>query len=119
MYANDTCVTIGSEKLNDLITDLNNILKNISNLMRINKRGLYGSNIEFMVVGHRRKVGGELPNFVLNSEVMKRVEKIKYVGINSDENLLWEEPYKTVKNKLKWGHKLLEKVERHPSSTKA
>ena len=90
MYADDKCVTIASEILNDLITDLKSELENISNLMRINKCGLYASKSEFIVVGHRRKlyrVGDELPNFVLNNEVMKRVEKIKYLGMNINESL--------------------------------
>ena len=46
-----------------------------------------------MVVGDRRKLnkaGDELPNFVLNNEVIKRIEKIKYLGINIDESLNWE-----------------------------
>ena len=55
-----------------------------------------------MVAGHRRKlnrVGDELPNLVLNNEVINRVEIIKYLGINIDESLNWEEQYKTVKNR--------------------
>ena len=59
-----------------------------------------------MFVGHRRKlnrVGDELPNFVLNNEVIKWVEMVKYLVINIDESLNWEEQYKTVKNKLKGG----------------
>ena len=122
MYADDTCVTIASENLNDLITDVKNELENISTWMRINKISLNASKSEFMVVGHRRKlnrVHNEVPNLVLNNEVIKRIEKIKYLGININESLNWEEQYKTVKNKLKGGNKLLEKVERHPSSKKA
>ena len=59
-----------------------------------------------MFVGHRRKlnrVGDELPNFVLNNEVIKWVEMVKYLVINIDESLNWEEQYKTVNNKLKGG----------------
>ena len=62
------------------------------------------SKSEFIVVGHRRKlnrVGDELPHLDFNSEAIKRVEKIKYLGINIDESLNWDEQYKTVKNKLK------------------
>ena len=36
MYADDTCVNIASENLNELLTDLKNELENISNWMRIN-----------------------------------------------------------------------------------
>ena len=108
VYADDTCATIASENLNDLITDVKSELENISNWMRIHKLSLNASKSEFMVVGQRRKlyrVGNELSSLVLNNAAIKRVEKIKYLGINIDESLNWEEQYKTVK--------------RHPSSKKA
>ena len=81
--------------------------------MRINKLSLNVSKSECIVVGHRRNlntVGDELPNFVLNNVAIKRVEKIKYLGINIDESLNWEEQYKTVKNKLKGGISSLRKL---------
>ena len=70
MYADDTCVTIALENLNDLINDLKNELENLSNWMRKNKLSLNASKSEFMVVSHTRKVdrvGDELPNLVLNN----------------------------------------------------
>ena len=63
MYADDTCVTIASENLNDLIIKVKNELEIISNWMRTHKLSLNASKSEFMVVGHRRKlnrVGNEL-----------------------------------------------------------
>ena len=97
MYAGGTCVTMASENLNDLITDLKNEQEDISNWMRINKLELNASKSEFMVVGHRRK--------------LNRVgEKIKYLGINMHKSLNWEEQYKTVKNKLKRGISSLRKL---------
>ena len=113
MYADDTCVTIASENLNDLVRDVKNELENISNWMRINKLSLNVSKSEFMVVGHRRKlnkVGNEVSNIVLNNEVIKRVAKIKYLGININESLNWEEQYKTVKKELKGGISSLRKL---------
>ena len=113
MYADDTCVTIASDNLDDLITNVKNELENISNWMRIKKLSLNASTSEFMVIGHRRKlnrVGIELSNLVLNDAVINRVEKIKYLGINIDESLNWEKQYKTVKNKLKGGISSLRKL---------
>ena len=37
MYADDTCVNIASENLNELLADLKNELENVSNWIRINK----------------------------------------------------------------------------------
>ena len=59
-----------------------------------------------MVIGHRRqlnKVGNDLPDLVLDNEVIKRVDKTKYLGTDIDESLNWREQYKTIKNKLKGG----------------
>ena len=46
--------------------------------MRINKLGLNASKSEYMVIGHRRqlnKIGYDLPDLVLDNEVIKRVDK--------------------------------------------
>ena len=78
MYADDTCVNIASENLNELLTDLKNELENISNWMGINKLSLDTSKSEYMVIGHRRqlnKLGNDLPDFLLDNEVIKRVDK--------------------------------------------
>ena len=61
--------------------------------MRINKLRLYARKSEFITGGHRRKLnreGDELLNLVLNNEVIKRVEKIRCLGINIDESFKWE-----------------------------
>ena len=50
MYADDICVTIASENLNDLLTDVKNKLENISNWMRINKLSLNVSKSESLFV---------------------------------------------------------------------
>ena len=43
MYADDTRLTVASENLYDLITDVKNELGNISNWMRINKVSMNAS----------------------------------------------------------------------------
>ena len=66
-----------------------------------------------MVVGYRRKlnrVGDELTNLVLNNEVVKRLEQIKYLLITINERLNCGEQYKTVKSKLKGGISSLRKL---------
>ena len=66
-----------------------------------------------MVVGYRRKVnrvGDEVTNLVLNNEVIKRLEKIKYLLITINGRLNCGEQYKTVKNKVKRGISSLRKL---------
>jgi len=81
--------------------------------MRTNKLSLNASKSEYMVIGHRRqlnRVDDDLPDLVLNNEIIKRVDKAKYLGINIDESLNWKEQYKTIKNKLKGGLSSLRKL---------
>ena len=62
--------------------------------MRINKPSLNASKSEYMVIGHWQqlnKIGNHLPDLVLNNEVIKRVEKTKYLGIIIDESHNWKE----------------------------
>ena len=66
-----------------------------------------------MIMGHKWQLNGvddNLPNIVLNNEVIKRVDKTKYLGINIYESLNWKEQYKTIKNKRKWGLSSLRKL---------
>ena len=74
MYADETCVNITSENLNELLTDLKNELENISNWIRINKLSLNTRKSEYMVIGQRRqlnKEGNDLPDLIPNNEVIK------------------------------------------------
>ena len=50
------------------------------------------------------------PNLVFNTEVTKWMKKRKYLKINIDESLNWEEKYVTVKNELKVGISSLRKL---------
>ena len=78
MYADDICVNIASDNLKELLTDLKNELENISNWMRTNKLSLNASKSEYMVIGHRQqlnRVDDDLPDLVLNNEVIRRVDK--------------------------------------------
>ena len=58
---------------------------------------------EYMVVGHKRQTARILgPIEVnLNGGPIKRVQKVKYLGITVDENLTWNEQYKKLKGKIK------------------
>ena len=118
MYADDACMNIASENLNGLLTDLKNELEDISNWKRINKLSLNACKSEYMTIGHKRqlnRVDDDLPDLVLNNEIIKRVDRTNYLGINIDENLNWKEKYNTIKNKLKRGLSSLRKLKNiHP-----
>ncbi len=54
-----------------------------------------------MIVGHSLNgVSNDFPDIFLNYEVIKRVDKTKYLGIKIEEGLNWKEQYTHLKNKL-------------------
>ena len=59
-------------------------LENLPNWMKIYKLSLKASSSEYTIIGHRRqwnRIGYELKDLFLNNEVIKRVEKKRYLGL--------------------------------------
>ena len=76
---------------------------NISEWLRQNKLSLNTDKTEYMVVGHKRqtnRIHGPL-EVDINGGPIKRVKKVKYLGVTVDENLTWNEQNKNLKVKLK------------------
>ena len=102
MYAVDTSITCSGEDIYDLCKDLKAEIDNITEWLRQNKLSLNTAKTEYMVVGHKRQ-----PNHIprplevnVNGEPIKRAELVKYLGIMVDENLTWNEQYKSLKSKI-------------------
>ena len=54
MYADDTHVTLTSNSLDDLITNVHKELRNISQWVLVNKLNANPQKTEYMVIGHPR-----------------------------------------------------------------
>ena len=91
MYANDTSVTSSAEDIDQLCNDLKAEAKHIAEWLRQKKLSLNTDKMEFMVVGHKRQTNHILRpiEISINGESIKRVKKVKYLGIIVDENLTW------------------------------
>ena len=70
------------------------------------------SKTEYLIIGHPRKTKDvNIPNGLkLNDSEIKRVSKTKSLGVMVDENLKWDEQFKTVKNKICGGLASLKKL---------
>ena len=112
MYADDTTVTYSADDIATLCGDLNEELTNISEWMRSNKLSLNASKSEFLIIGHKRQLNGiEKPvQLMIDEDSVRRVHKVKYLGLEVDENLTWNEQYKCLKNKIKGGLSSIRKL---------
>ena len=71
----------------------------------MNKLSIHPEKTVFMVINHPRRQNTlpELPPFYLNNTRIKQVHKTKYLGLTVDDNLNWNEQYKSVKGKVVGG----------------
>ena len=60
---------------------------------------------EFMVIGHQRRINdiNDLPPLKLNDSDIKRVEKVKSLGVIVDEGLKWKNQFISLTGKLAGG----------------
>ena len=103
MYADDTSVTCSAEDIDELCYHLRTEVDNIAEWLRQNKLSMNTDKTEYMVVGHKRqtnRIQGPL-EVNINGGPIKRVKKVKYLGITVDENLTRNEQYKNLKGKIK------------------
>ena len=87
-------------------------MANVAEWMRQNRRSLNANKSEFMVIRHSRKHNNleELNEIEVSQEKIGRVTKTKYLGLNIDENLSWNDQYKKVKAKVKSGLSALQRL---------
>ena len=105
MYAEDAAVRYSADYIETLCHDLNEELTNISEWMR-------SSESEFLIVGPKRQLNGiEKPvQLMVDEDSVRRVQKVKYLGLEDDENLTWNEQYKFLTKKIKCGLSSIRKV---------
>ena len=80
--------------------------------MRQNKLSLNANKSEFLIVGHKKQLNGihEPVQLQVDEELIRRVQTVKYLGIRVDENLSWNEQYKSLKCKVKCGLSSIRKL---------
>ena len=95
MYADDTSITCSAKDIEELCNDLNTEGKNIAEWMQQNKLSLNTNKIEYMVIGHKRRINhiqGAI-NVEINGEKIQRAHEVKYLRVTIDENLSWNKQY--------------------------
>ena len=105
MYADDTHITITSNKLENLLGIAQRELLNISEWMKINKLTANPKKTARKV----SKMNVSEPQMLNNSEIM-RTKKTKSLGVIVYVGLNWEQQFKVVKGKVRGGLSSLEKL---------
>ena len=93
--ADDASVTCSAEDIDDLCNALKAEIDNVTEWLCQNKLSLNTDKIEYMVVGHKRQSDHILDPMEVNvnGEPTKRAQKVEYLGITVDNNLMWNEKF--------------------------
>ena len=103
LYADDTCVLISGNHLNNLIDRLNTELISLNNWFKANKLSLNTKKSCFMIF-HRSRIKPNVINkVVIDNHELTQVNSAKYLGVIIDHKLNWIEHISYVKSKMSKG----------------
>ena len=103
LYADDTCVLISGNHLNNLIDRLNTELISLNNWFKANKLSL-NTKKSFFMIFHRSRIKPNVINkVVIDNHELTQVNSAKYLGVIIDHKLNWIEHILYVKSKMSKG----------------
>ena len=120
MFADDTHLTYSAANVHDIDQNLNQDLKSVSEWLAANKLTLNTSKTEFMLIGSRQRIRTfhSSPTLTINETPIKRVDCVKSLGLNIDENLSWNKHIDKISKKIASGIGALKRMRPFvPSST--
>ena len=93
MYVDDTSIYLGRDYAYQLVADLRSVLQHFMDWLRQNKLSLKVAKWIYMFLGNSKQLGkfSEKVDFKVGEDEIKRVKKIKYLGLTIDESLSWHE----------------------------
>ena len=106
MYADDTTISYSSNNIDDLNDKLNRDLNCLKQWLQGNKLSLDVIKTQAMVVGSRpnlKKISEgnvQSPSFAMGDSQIEIVEKTKYLGIQLDQHLVWDEHTRLLRAKV-------------------
>ena len=122
MYADDINISYSSKNIDELNETINSDLDSLKQWLEDNKLSLNGIKTQAMVIGSRpnlKKISDKLvptPSFAIGNSHIDVVANAKYLGIQLDKHLVWNEHTKALRSKisrslgfLKYAKKLLPK----------
>ena len=101
MYADDTSISYSSKNIDELNETLNSDLDSLKRWLEGNKLSLNVIKTQAMVIGSRpniKKISDKLvptPSFAIGNSHIDVVDNAKYLGVQLDKHLVWDEHQKT------------------------
>ena len=106
MYADDTTISFTARSINDLNVTLNKELDGLRKRLQGNKLSLNVLKTQAMVNGscpNLQKISTRLvepPSFSIGGSEVEMVDNVKYLGVQIDRHLAWDEHIHFVRSKV-------------------
>ena len=112
LYADDSEIYASSDNSSDLISKLNEDLKNLSRWMRKNKLQIHPTKSKYMFIGSSYNIKNNICNepILINSTPVPRVTNYKCLGVNLDEKLCWDSHIEMICKKVAAGIAAIKRV---------
>ena len=112
LYADDSEIYASSDNSSDLISKLNEDLKNLSRWMRKNKLQIHPTKSKYMFIGSSYNIKNNICNepILINSTPVPRVTNYKCLGVNLDDKLCWDSHIEIICKKVAAGIAAIKRV---------
>ena len=112
LYADDSEIYASSDNSSDLISKLNEDLKNLSRWMRKNKLQIHPTKSKYMFIGYSYNIKNNICNepILINSTPVPRVTNYKCLGVNLDDKLCWDSHIEMICKKVAAGIAAIKRV---------
>ena len=106
MYADDTSISFAARSVNDLNVTLNKEIASLRDWLQGNELSLNVLKRQAMFIGSRpnlKKISTKLvesPSFSIGGSKVEMVDNVKYLGVQIDKHLAWDEHTHFVQSKV-------------------
>ena len=106
MYADDTSTSYSSKNIDELNETLNSDLDSLKQWLEGNKLSLNVIKTQAMVIGSRPNIkrisdkSVPTPSFAIGNSQIDVVDNAKYLGVQLDKHLVWDEVTKVVRSRI-------------------
>ena len=101
MFADDTNLFISANNIKELFRIMNKELKSIQNWFNANKLSLNAGKTKYSFFSsYADRIPLRLPALKINDTIIKREEKINFLGVMLDENMTWRHHIECIETKI-------------------
>ena len=120
MYDDDTSISFSSNSISTINNVVNKDLESLNKWLEENKLSLNVTKTHCILIGSRNKIRAlnqsktTMSSIYIGDDKVTPITNIKYLGVQVDQYLNWEEHLLTILNKVSRGIGMLRLVKRYP-----